>query len=764
MNRISESDIHRVHNDSGIAVGTGQSVLRVEDPDLLCGKSTFVANLDLDQCLSAHYVTSIEAHANIEVDIRRALAMPGVVGVLSASDLSADFNTYPLLAGGQRKILADRQVRFVGEPIAVVVAQTQAQAADAAEMVDVVYEQLPAVIGGSKAAQIEDNIVLQATGPGENPSKPTFEDCEVVVEATIEVQRIAPCPLETRVAASLWTEDGKLVHYAACQGAHPIRDALAAHYQAQVQVITADVGGSFGAKARLYPEEILLPELARRVGKPVRWVPTRMADMAALGHSRAQTQTVKLGGDSNGTLRALDVHLVADLGAYPMTGGGLARNTAMILPGPYTTINQIHWEITAVVTNTTPIAAYRGAGRPEAASLLDRAVNIFAAKIGMDQAEIRRRNLMPPQDVGYTNPAGLQYESGNYGEALEVLLEELDYSALKAEQAQRRAHDSQTLLGVGIATFIDRTAGIPNPEYGAVELRRGGGFKVLTGSSPYGQGHHTTWIQLVSERTGAPPSAIEVIHGDTDLVPRGGITGGSRSAQRAGTAIVEATNELVAKAMAAAAQRLEASVGDVELDTERGLFHVAGVPAAPTITWAELANDLADLGSSLKCESDFLGNATVPYGAYGAVVEVDVETGAVRLDRLVTVDDAGTVINPMIVFGQVHGAVAQGIGQALHEEFVYDDAGTPLSSSFMDYSFASAAELCSFETHLTQNPTSNNPIGAKGVAESGAIGAVPAVQNAVVDAVAHLGIVHIDTPLTPQRVWTTVCGLASKGA
>ena len=751
----------------------GRSVRRVEDQHLLTGQSTYIANLHLDNALCAHYVTSIHAHATIErIDTTEAAAQPGVVTVLTAADL--DLGPFPGLGESTpRSVLAADKVRHVGEPVAVVVAETEAEAADAAELVVVDYNPLPPVVDPRTAAtnpsllfdELGSNVAVTATGPGERePSD--FSQCEVVVEGEFEVARIAPCPMETRAAASQWTDDGRLLHYAACQGVHPIQKGLAAFYgleESNVRVITQDVGGSFGAKARFYAEDLLLPELARRTGRPVRWLPSRSADMAGLGHSRAQRQTVKIGGMRDGTIKALDVQLLADLGAYPVTAGGLARNTGMILPGPFD-IEQVHWELTGVVTNTTPIVAYRGAGRPEAGSLLDRAVDLFASEIGMDAVEVRRKNLLPVEQMPYTNPTGLIYDSGDYHEAFELVVDATGYEAFRADQGERRqqveAGERTELLGVGFSNFIDRTAGIPNSEYGSLELREDGSFRVITGSSPYGQGHYTTWAMLVSERTGVPVDQIEVVHGDTDIVPRGGITGGSRSAQRAGSAVIIATDDLVEQARIQAAELLEANPDDVVLDVSNARFHVTGAPGAATVGWAEVAAARptnTDDDYVFKCESDFLGDGpTVPYGAYAAVVAVDIETGNVTLERLVTVDDAGTVINPMILFGQIHGALGQGIGQALFEEFQYDADGNAVTSNFLDYAFPSAAEMPSFECQVTQNPSPNNPSGFKGIAESGCIGTVPAIQNAVIDALSHLGIRHIDLPVTPQRVWAAI--------
>jgi carbon-monoxide dehydrogenase large subunit len=752
---------------------TGRSVRRVEDDHLLRGSSTFIANLDLGDALVVQFVTSIYAHALITgIDTSQAAAHPGVIDVVTGADV--DLGLLPGLPDGiDRPILATDRVRFVGEPIAAIVATSIEVAADAVELVEVSYEPLPPVIDPATAAASESvlfpafgsNEVVVATGPGE--SEPIdFSTCEVVAEGELINQRLAPCPLETRVAASQWTDDGRLIHHIACQGVHPIQKGLAAYYgldASDVRVITQDVGGSFGAKARPYPEDLLLPELARRTGRAVRWVPNRSDDMTGLGHSRAQIQRIKIGGDRDGTVRALSVELIADLGAYPVTGGALARNTGMILPGPYK-IDQVHWQLSAVVTNTTPQAAYRGAGRPEAGALLDRAIDLFAAEVGLDPLTVRRQNLRTGDEIPWTNPTGLTYDSGDYLQALELVVAEIGYDEVKAEQAATRHDDDQPLVGIGLSVFIDRTAGIPSPEYGSLELRPDGSLRLLTGSSPYGQGHYTTWAMLVSERTGIPIDEIEVVHGDTDVVPRGGITGGSRSAQRAGSAVVEATDELVEQAKARAAELLEAAAGDVVLEVATARFHVAGSPGAASVGWVEIAAQLAAGADQpepadpvLKCESDFLGDGpSVPYGAYAAVVEVDRDTGEVTVRRLVTVDDAGVVINPMIVFGQVHGALAQGVGQALYEEFVYDEQGNPLTSSFLDYAIPSAADLPTFECILTQTPSPNNLVGAKGIAESGTIGAVPAIQNAVVDALAHIGVRHIDLPVNPQRVWTAM--------
>ncbi len=760
----------------------GTSVLRSEDPHLLRGETTYVANIELDEALVVQYVTSTEAHALItSIDVSDARSMPGVVDVVTAADLDLGLMPvvnpdYPDLA--RRPVLASDRVLFVGQAIAAVVAETEAQAADAIEQIVVEYDPLPPVVTLEDAASDETllfpdvgtNVMLDESGGTDGP--PDFSDCEVVVETEYMNQRLAPAPIETRVSASLWTDDGRLVHYASCQGVHPLRAGLAEFYgldESEVRVITSDVGGSFGAKIRLYPEDVVLPALARRAGRPVRWTPTRTADMSGLGHSRGQRQRVKIGGDRDGTLKVVAVELLAHCGAFPELGGPLARNAARMQPGPFRM--RAHWSLQCVVTNTTPIVAYRGAGRPEGGALIDRAVNQFAAEIGMDQVEIRRKNLLTADELPTTNPTGVYLDSGDYPEALELLAGELGYDQLMTEQASRRTSGSDKQLGVGISTFIDRTAGIPGSEYGSVELTANGRLRVLTGSSPYGQGHYTTWAMLVADRTGVPFDRIDVIHGDTDIVPRGRITGGSRSVQKAGSAIALATEQLVDAARQRAADQLEAPVGDVVLDLSEGRFHVVGSPGAASVDWQQIAQVMLDEQataddheeySGLRCEVDYESEgATAPYGAYGAVVEVDTATGAVELVRMITVDDVGIIVNPMLAIGQVHGGLAQAIGQALFEEFVYDDAGNPLTSNFLDYTMPSAVELPKFECHLTEHPTSQNLLGAKGIGESGTIGGVPAVQNAVINALGHLGVRHIDIPLTPQRVWSEIISAAA---
>ncbi len=754
------------------------SPARLEDHHLLTGDTTFVANIDLPGCLVAHFVTSIEAHALItNIDVAEARKAPGVVDVITGADhdlglMPGSPPDYP--EGTARPLLALDRVRFVGEPIVAIVAETQAQAADAAELVVIDYDQLPPVIGFDAAfagdtllfESVGTNVVHESSGGVDEPID--FSGLEHVVTTTFINQRLAPCPLETRVAASVWGDDGRLTHYASCQGVHPIQRGLAAVYGLEptdVRVITADVGGSFGSKARFYVEDLLLPFLAKRAGRPVRWVPTRSQDMIGLGHSRAQRQTITIGGDRYGRIHAMEARIEVDCGAYPVAGPVLAKNTGMVMPGPLDVAN-CRWTTHAVVTNTTPTVAYRGAGRPEGGAMVDRAIDLYAADVGLDPLDVRRTNMLQPEQMPWRNPTGVLYDSGDYPEALELMATLVEYESLRYEQANRQANGDTKALGIGLSSFIDRTAGVAGTEYGSLELLADGRMRVLTGSSPYGQGHYTTWAMLVAERTGVPIDQVEVVHGDTDIVPRGGITGGSRSAQKAGSAVAIATGMLVDQARRAAAQLLEANEVDIVLDVGTGRFGVTGSPGATTVGWAEIAalkstnddpSDDTDNDFGFKCETDYdQETPTVPYGMYAAVVEVDTQTGEVELRRMVTVDDAGTMIHPAIVQGQVHGGLAQGIAQAMYEEFVYDERGNPLTASFLDYGIPSAAEFPSFESHLTEHPAPGNILGAKGIAESGTIGGVPAVQNAVIDALAYLGVSHIDMPLTPERVWQAI--------
>ncbi|CAB5024182.1 unannotated protein [freshwater metagenome] len=530
-----------------------------------------------------------------------------------------------------------------------------------------------------------------------------------------------------------------------------------------VRVITPDVGGGFGAKASVYPEETLVPWLARAVGRPVRYTETRSESMNGLGHGRAQTQKLTIGGSRDGRVTAYQLDVVQDAGAYPRIGAILPFMTRMMLTGVYD-IAAAELSSAAVVTNTVPIVAYRGAGRPEAAAAIERAMDLFAAEIGMDPVDVRRRNLIAADRFPFTTVTGTTYDSGDYEGGLDKLLAAVDYAALRAEQQQRRDRGDIVQLGIGVSVYVEVTAMSGGGELGQVEVTPsptgdGVAVRVVTGTTPYGQGHRTTWAMLVADTLGVPMDSITVIHGDTDLVARGSVTGGSRSVQLGGTNVARAATLVADQARSVAARLLEADVADVVITD--GVFHVAGAPAISR-TWTEIVAAAHTSSLTLFGEGDFeQAGGSFPSGAHLAVVELDTETGRAVLRQLVAVDDAGKIINPLLAEGQIHGGLAQGVAQALFEEFVYDADGNPLTSNFADYGIVSAAELPSFQTVHAETPSPLNDLGAKGIGESGTIGATPAVQSAVVDAVAHLGVRHIDMPCTSQRVWTAMQAAAA---
>ena len=754
----------------------GERVLRTEDPDLVMGRGTFIDNLALPGATHVVYVRSAMAHARIRgIDIAVAQDMPGVLGVFTHADVVADGlgplpMDMPLLpAGIRRPALADGTVRFVGDLIAAVVAESRALAVDAAEAVFVDYDALPAVVDPEEALTSDvllfpehaSNVVVELSAGQEVD----FSSCEVIVESRIVNRRIAPSPLEGRVSASRWEEAGpdgirRLTHWQACQGAHPIRNQLCAFYELppeQIRVITPDVGGGFGAKAFFYPEDLLLPWLAKRVNRPVRYTESRTESMNGLGHGRGQIQDVRIGGNRDGKITAYEMRVIQESGAYPRFGAFLPFMTGRMLTGTYH-IPNASMKSQSVVTNTVPTLAYRGAGRPEAAAAIERAVDMFAAEIGMDPAEVRRRNLVSQDQFPYTNGTGTVYDSGDYPGALEKLLVVSRYDELRAEQQTRRESGANVQLGLGLAVYVEITAMSGGAELGIVEVMSGADgavhAQVITGTTPYGQGHRTTWAMLVSDRLGIPFENITVVHGDTDLVRSGEITGGSRSVQIGGTNVWRAAGVVVDKARQIAARLLEASVEDIVL--EDGRFHVAGTPSV-TRSWTDVIATAMAMGERLDGEGDFTqASGTFPSGAHLAVVEVDIETGKVNLREMFAVDDAGCIVNTLLAEGQVHGGLAQGIGQALYEEFIYDADGNPLTGNFADYGFPSAAEVPSFVTIHMESPSPMNDLGAKGIGESGTIGATPAVQNAVVDAVSYLGVRHIDMPCTAERVWQAV--------
>jgi carbon-monoxide dehydrogenase large subunit len=745
----------------------GNRVVRKEDPRFLTVGGRYGDDLrlpELEGALHVTFVRSTVAHASVtSVDTTEAASAPGVAAVITGADIDLDLipPEMPMFnAAMKREWLATDRVRYVGEPVALVVTDERYQGEDAAELVLVDYEPLPVTVDPEQAA-LDENVLFPDAGTntvvelmfGRDDS--LFDGCEVVVTRRIVNQRVAPCPLEVRASAARW-DDGKVTVWTSTQGAQGARDAVQASLglgPEDVRVITPDVGGGFGAKIGAYPEEILLAWLARRLGRPVRWVESRTESMLNLGHGRAQVQTVTIGGSRDGTIDAYRLDVIGDSGAYPRMGAILPFLTRMMASGVYR-IPKVECNSRSVVTNTTPTTAYRGAGRPEASAAIERAVDMFAAEIGMDPAEVRRRNLIPADAFPYSTPTGTVYDTGDYERALDLALEAAGYDDLRADQARRREARERVQLGIGLSVYVEVTAGpTPGGEDARVEVRPDGSAVVFTGTSPHGQGHETSWAMIASDELGIPMDRITVVWGDTALVPKGVGTMGSRSLQLGGAAVQKAAIGVVDRARQLAADLLEASPDDVVLDKVEGRFHVTGTPAVAR-TWAEVVAAAGEPG--LGVDATFESTPSFPFGAHVAVVEVDTETGMVRLTRMITVDDAGRILNPLIVEGQRHGGIAQGAAQALMEEFLYDEDGNPQTANFADYACISAAELPSFELVPMETPTPLNPLGAKGIGESGTIGSTPAVQNAVVDALAHLGVRHIDMPASPERVWRAI--------
>lgn len=747
----------------------GNRVLRTEDPKFLTVGGSYTADLDdplLDGALHVTYVRSMVAHGTITgIELDEARNAPGVVGVYAAADLG-DVPMLPLAVPmlnplQARPILAVDRVRFVGEPIAVIVSETPEAGADAAEMVWADIDFLPAVITPEDALagetllfdEVGSNISLELMF-GEDDA--AFDDCEVVVDGHFVNQRVAGCPLEVRSAAAVWDE-GRLVHFGSTQAPHGVKATLQEWYSlgdADVRVKTPDVGGGFGPKIGAYPEEVLLGWLARETGRPVRWTETRSENMVGMGHGRGQWQDVKIGGTRDGRVQAYRLNLVQDSGAYPALGAFLSFMTRVMTSGVYD-IPTIQFNARSIVTNTTPTVAYRGAGRPEATAAIERAMDLFAAEIGMDPAEVRRKNLISKDAFPFTTPTDTVYDVGDYERSLDLALEAAGYDKLRADQARRRTAGDTHQLGIGVSVYVEVTAGpTPGEEFGRVVVHPDGSATAYTGSSSHGQGHDTSFAMLVTDTLGIPLEKVTVSHGDTDLVARGVGTFGSRSLQLGGSAIHEASGLVLDKARELAADLLEADPSDIELDPASGAFHVAGTPAVSR-SWAEVAT--AAGADGIAAETDFKSESpTFPFGAHVAVVEVDTQTGDVELVRMVTCDDAGTILNPMLVEGQRHGGIAQGVAQALYEFMQYDEDGNPVTGNLADYTMISATELPSFELVSMETPTPLNPLGAKGIGESGTIGSTPAVQSAVCDALAGFGVRHVDMPCTPERVWRAI--------
>ena len=751
----------------------GNPVARVEDPRILRGEATYFDDVAPTGTAHLAFVRSTIAHARVtSVDTSDAEAMPGVISVHTSQTLQLEpvqgFVMLPPVFS--RPALANGTVRFVGDIVAVVVAETRAQAVDAAELVVVDYDPLPTVL--DPEAALEDGAPLLFPEHGSNQAiefnfgedATVLDGAEVVVKGRFVNQRVAPLPMEPNGILVEPGDDGTVLVTVPSQSPFGIRDPLAGALGLepdQVRVVAPAVGGGFGAKTGMYCEQLVAATLARDLGRPVKWAETRSENLLAMTHGRGQIQLVELGLRRDGTFVGVRVKVICDAGGYPAIGAFLPFLTRTMAQGVYAT-PKVELNAVSAATNTTPTAAYRGAGRPEATAFLERIVDMAADELDIDPVELRKRNFLPPDAFQLTTATGANYDVGEYAKALDEACRLAGYEELRREQAARRASGDVHQLGIGVSTYVEITAGGLFQEFGGVEVLADGLVVARVGTSAHGQGHETAFAMIVAELLGVPMEQVRVVQSDTSLVPRGSGTMGSRSLQTAGSALYRASEQVVEKAKQLAAHLLEASPDDIVLH-EGGRVGVAGVPAT-ALTWAELAGaaeqpDRRPEGweGGLASELDFnQGEATYPFGAHIAVVDVDTETGRVELLRHVAVDDCGRVLNPLLVAGQQHGGIAQGAAQALFEEVVYDGDGNPLTGNLMDYAMPSAAELPSFEASNTETPTPLNPLGAKGIGESGTIGSTPAIQNAVVDGLSHLGIRHLDMPLTAERVWRAI--------
>ncbi|MEZ5264042.1 MAG: xanthine dehydrogenase family protein molybdopterin-binding subunit [Acidimicrobiia bacterium] len=753
----------------------GNSVLRREDPTLITGAGKYFDDLRYDGMLHVHCVRSPLAHAKITgVDLGDSESMPGVRKVYTAANIGlADFQGFPMMPEAfNRPVIAGDTVRFVGDIVAVVIAETKAQAVDAGEAIVVDYDPLP-VAATIEAAAAPDAPVLFpahgsnvcfATALGEDVD--ALEGADKVGRVKMVSQRLAGVPMEPNgvVMVPNETGPGTLTAWISHQAPHAAHAAMAPSLGLEpekLRVVCPWVGGGFGPKAAMYVEYLIAGKAALDLQVPVKWTETRSEDMVSLVHGRDYVIDIAMGVKDDGTIVGMQCEVTASAGAYPAIGAILPMLTQLMSTGVYN-IPKINYKATTVVTNNTTIGAYRGAGRPEATQMLERVLDVAAAEIGMDPADIRRKNFMAPFTSPITTITGANYDSSDYGKPLEEVLKAAGYAELRAEQQRRRAANDAKLLGIGVSAYVEITAPVGlHMEYGKVEINEDGTATMYVGTSVHGQGHETAFSMVASEVLGIPMDKIKLVNSDTDRVPRGAGTMGSRSLQTAGSAVHVASTEVLSKAKQLAAHLLEANVDDI-VKGDGGL-QVAGVPAK-AISWAELAvaaNDAAKrpegMDAGLVHELDFdEGDSTFPFGAHVAVVEVDRDTGKVTWVRHVAVDDCGRILNPMLVNGQQHGGIAQGAAQALFEWVQYDEDGNPITGNLMDYAMPSAAEMPSFEVSNTQTDSPRNPLGAKGIGESGTIGSTPAIHNAVCDAVAHLGVKHIDMPCTAERVWAAI--------
>ena len=777
----------------------GKSIKRREDPRFITGRASYTDDLRLPGMTYAVFVRSPHGHARIrKIDTARAASHPGVVAVFTGKDMQG-VNSLPCgwllpeLKVPPHMPLAGDAARYVGDPVAVVIADSQAAAQDAAELVKVDWEVLPAVTATEKAAgagapQIHEvaprNVAFSWQIGDAAAVDAAFAKAAVVVKKRIVNQRLVANAMEPRACVARYEDaTGDLTLWVTSQNPHVHRLLMAAFVlgipEHKVRVIAPDVGGGFGSKIFLYNEETVCSWATRRLKRPVRWTATRREAFQTDAHGRDHVTEAEMGLAADGKILGLRVKTTANLGAYLSTFAPAVPTYlyATLLNGVYG-IEAIHADVTGVFTNTTPVDAYRGAGRPEAAYLLERMVEASAAALKMDVAEIRRKNFIPKFDNGFQTKVALVYDSGNYAAAFDRLLAMIDYKKFRAEQAEARKQGRW--LGIGFSTYIEACSIAPSKVVGSLGAQAGlyesgkirvhptGGVTAYTGSHAHGQGHETTFAQLVADELAIPLEQVEVVHGDTGAIPFGMGTYGSRSASVGGTALLMSINKVKEKGKKIAAHLLEASPNDIEY--VNGQFQVKGFPGK-AVPFGQVAltayvphNYPEGLEPGLE-ETSFYdpSNFCFPFGAHACVVEVDRDTGKVTLLRYLAVDDVGHVINPMIVEGMVHGGIAQGVAQALWEGAAYDDAGQLVTGSMMDYAVPTADMLPPYETDRTVTPTPVNPLGIKGAGETGTIASTPAVVNAVIDALAPLGVDHVEAmPLSPERVWKSI--QAAKGA
>jgi carbon-monoxide dehydrogenase large subunit len=775
----------------------GKARARKEDARLITGRTRWTDNINLPGLLHIAVLRSPFAHARItSIDTSQARDLPGVVAVYTAADLDPDgtigmpcaWPVTPDMKHPRRPILAADQVNFAGEGVAVVVARGAAEARDALDAIDVDYEELPVVLGLENALAEGAPLVHEDLGTNRNALwvfdsaeagtggdvEEAISQGEVVLKRRFRQQRLVPAFMEPR-SCVVDPTGPQITMWSATQIPHILKTMAALTLgipEHKLRVIAPDVGGGFGGKIAVLPEESIALLVAQKLGKPVKWTESRSEAMLTAHHGRDQIQDITISARRDGTVTGLKVELLADMGAYlGLVGPGVPILGAFMFNAIYK-FPAYHFACTNVFTNTTLTDAYRGAGRPEATFAIERIMDELAAELGVDPLELREKNWIKHEEFPFTTVAGLTYDSGNYEAATEKAKQLFDYDGLRREQAERRERNDPVQLGIGISTFTEMCGLAPSRvlgsldygaggwEHAAVRMLPTGKVEVITGASAHGQGHETAWSQIVADQLGIPFEDVEVIHGDTQSSAKGLDTYGSRSLAVGGIAVVKAAEKVVAKARTIAAHLMECSPDDLEF--EQGKFTVRGTGKSTTIqdvVFATfMAHNLPDgVEPSLDSEAVFdPENFSFPHGTHLCAAEVDTETGEVRLRSYVCVDDVGAVVNPLIVEGQVHGGLAQGIAQALFEEAVFNENGTLTTGTFADYLLPSAADLPSFTTDRTETPSTTNPLGVKGVGEAGTIASTPAVVNAVVDAIRHRGVDDVQMPCSPMRVWTAI--------